>query len=230
MRAGRRCHRRPFLDGSCWRHHHSEKARQRGPPAPELPGGAQHRAQVGDVHLHGAHLGGGPGGQQRGAHGLGPAPVPARQAQVQPVVLLQQPLAQRSADTTGLERNGINHTVPSTPVSPVRARRTGSGGGPAADRAHSPARPGDQDHLPHLRAPPDSPAGPAQLGFLPSPTLTPAAQSRRGDTRMPRPIHVLQSDPGSGIPRLLWRHRLRSGPSNRSPPCALCFRGSSGVR
>lgn len=200
--------RRPFLDGSCWRHHRSEKARQRGPPAPELPGGPQHRAQVGDVHLHGAHLGGGPGGQQRGAHGLGPAPVPARQAQVQPVVLLQQPLAQRSADATGLDRNGINHTVPSTPVSPVRARRTGSGGRPAAGRARGP----------HLLAPV------TRTTFLISAHRPTAQQDpRSSDPCRPRlsrpppnqdpvtrechaPFTSSNQIPGPGMPRLLWRH------------------------
>ena len=69
---------------------------------PELPGGPQHRAQVGDVHLHGAHLGGGPGGQQRGADGLGAARVPACQAQVQLIFHLKQPLAERSADAAAV--------------------------------------------------------------------------------------------------------------------------------
>lgn len=109
----------------------------RGPPAPELPGGPQHRAQVGDVHLHGAHLGGGPGGQQRGARGLGAAPVPARQAQVQPVVLLQQPLAQRPADATGSDRKGLSTRRPHARLpGRVGASGRGTGGRARCRRAH----------------------------------------------------------------------------------------------
>lgn len=68
---------------------------------PELPGGPEHGAQVADVHLHDGHPGGRAGGQQRGAGGLGPARVPAGQAQVQLVVVPQQPLAEREADAAG---------------------------------------------------------------------------------------------------------------------------------
>lgn len=138
---------------------------------PELPGGPQHGAQVGDVHLHHGDLGGGAGGQQRGAGGLCSARVPARQAQVEPVVLLQQPLAERSADATGGVRHGtaLTHRVPNRTFSPAQSpggqRCRGRPGTlragpsdpdppprPPITTESSPARPGDQDHLPHRGA------------------------------------------------------------------------------
>lgn len=89
------------------------KARGRGPPAPKLPGGPEHGARVADVHLHSSDLGGGAGGQQRGAGGLGPVRVPAGQAQVEPVVLLQQPLAECVAHAAGNQtRSGVTDARP----------------------------------------------------------------------------------------------------------------------
>lgn len=178
------------------------RRREGRPPVPELPRGPQHGAQVADVHLHDADLRGGAGGQQRGAGGLGAARVPAGQAQAQPGVLLQQPLAQRSADAAAGEADtgSLTGRGPTGPPPRPGAQAGGEEGAPrhapgralgprpaaaAAAREASPARPGDQHHLPHRGAR----------------TLSRGAGSARlSETRhqppQPRPRSAIQSEPG----------------------------------
>lgn len=176
------------------------RRREGRPPEPELPRGPQHGAQVADVHLHDADLRGGAGGQQRGAGGLGAARVPAGQAQAQPGVLLQQPLAQRSADAAAGEADtgSLTGRGPTGPPPRPGAQAGGEEGRPGTRRAgRSGPDPPPPPARPHLLAPVTSTTFPiAARGRSAAEQEARGSPRRDTNPRQPRPRSAIQSEPG----------------------------------